>query len=427
MMTQMIAAQKGLITPEMEEAARREGVDPEFIREGVAEGFIVIPKNRLRRRTRVCAIGKGLRTKVNALVGTSGDRDEPETEVRKIKAAVSAGADAIMDLSTGKDIDGMRFLTLEAAPVPVGSVPIYQAGIEAVEKRGGIVAMTAEDMFSAIERQAAAGIDFMAIHCALNFDLVERLQKTGRVTDIVSRGGAFLTGWMLHNNRENPLYEDFDRVLDILREYDVVLSLGDAIRPGCIADSLDAPQIQGLLVAGELVARAREKGVQVMVEGPGHVPLHHVETTMLLQKRLCHQAPYFVLGTLAVDVAPGYDHIAAAIGGALAGASGADFICCVTPAEHLGLPTEEDVRVGVVAARIAAHAADIAKCVRGAWEWDLEMAGARVLMDREAVARLALDPAPVRRHLEKGAGETCRACGDKCAFLLAAAYFGESS
>ena len=427
MMTQMIAAQKGLITPEMKEAARREGVDPEFIREGVAEGTIVIPKNKLRRGTGVCAIGKGLRTKVNALIGTSGERDEPKMEVRKIRAAVSAGADAIMDLSTGRDIDGMRFLTLEAAPVPVGSVPIYQAGIEAVEKRGGIVAMTAEDMFSAIERQAAAGIDFMAIHCALNFDLVERLQKTGRVTDIVSRGGAFLTGWMLHNNRENPLYEDFDRVLDILREYDVVLSLGDAIRPGCIADSLDAPQVQGLLVAGELVARAREKGVQVMVEGPGHVPLHHVETTMLLQKRLCHRAPYFVLGTLAVDVAPGYDHITAAIGGALAGASGADFICCVTPAEHLGLPTEEDVRMGVVAARIAAHAADIARGVRGAWEWDLEMAKARTLMDREAVARLALDPAPVLRHLEKWAGETCRACGDECAFLLAAAYFGESS
>ncbi|MGB9803585.1 phosphomethylpyrimidine synthase ThiC, partial [Desulfofundulus sp.] len=288
-MTQLLAAREGRITPEMEKVARREGVDPEFIRAGVAAGTIVIPKNRLRKGIRTCAIGRGLRTKVNALIGTSSDRDDPEMEARKIEVAISAGADAIMDLSTGGDIDGMRLLSLERATVPVGSVPIYQAGIEAIEKRGGIVAMTPEDMFETIEKQAAAGIDFMAIHCALNFEVVERLQKTGRVTDIVSRGGAFLTGWMLHNRKENPLYEDFDRVLDILREYDVTLSLGDAIRPGCIADSLDGSQIQGLLVAGELVARAREKGVQVMVEGPGHVPIHHVETTMLLQKQLCHQ------------------------------------------------------------------------------------------------------------------------------------------
>jgi phosphomethylpyrimidine synthase len=422
-MTRLLAARKGFITPEMEEAARQEGVDPEFIRAGVAAGTIVIPKNRLRKGIRTCAIGRGLRTKVNALIGTSSDRDDPEMEARKIEVAISAGADAIMDLSTGGDIDGMRRISLEKSTVPVGSVPIYQAGIEAIEKRGGIVAMTPEDMFAVIEKQAAAGIDFMAIHCALNFEVVERLQKTGRVTDIVSRGGAFLTGWMLHNRKENPLYEDFDRVLDILREYDVTLSLGDAIRPGCIADSLDGSQIQGLLVAGELVARAREKGVQVMVEGPGHVPIHHVETTMLLQKQLCHQAPYFVLGTLAIDVAPGYDHITAAIGGALAGASGADFICYVTPAEHLGLPTEEDVRVGVMAARIAAHAADIAKGVRGAWEWDLKMARARASLDREAVAGLAIDPALVRCYLEKEKGEPCSACGDECALRLVREYF----
>ncbi|HHW43856.1 B12 lower ligand biosynthesis ThiC-like protein BzaB [Desulfofundulus thermobenzoicus] len=422
-MTQLLAARAGEITPEMERVARQEGVDPAFIRDGVAAGTIVIPKNRLRKDLKPCAIGRGLRTKVNALIGTSSDRDDPEMEARKIEVAVAAGADAIMDLSTGGDIDGMRRLSLERSAVPVGSVPIYQAGIEAIEKRGGIVAMTPEDMFAAIERQAAAGIDFMAIHCALNFEVVERLQMTGRVTDIVSRGGAFLTGWMLHNKRENPLYEDFDRVCDILREYDVVLSLGDAIRPGCIADSLDAAQVQGLLVAGELVARAREKGVQVMVEGPGHVPIHHVETTMLLQKQLCHRAPYFVLGTLATDVAPGYDHITAAIGGALAGASGADFICYVTPAEHLGLPTEEDVRTGVMAARIAAHAADIAKGVQGAREWDLQMARARASLDRRAVADLALDPAVVRCYHQGAGEELCRRCGDLCALRLVAEYF----
>lgn len=423
MMNQLLAAGEGCITPEMEEVARQEGVDPEFIRAGVAAGTIVIPKNKLRKEIKPCGIGQGLRTKVNALIGTSSDRDDPVMEARKIEVAISAGVDAIMDLSTGGDIDGMRRLSLEKATVPVGSVPIYQAGIEAIDRRGSIVAMTPGEMFEAIEKQAAAGIDFMAIHCALNFEVVERLQKTGRVTDIVSRGGAFLTGWMLHNKKENPLYEDFDRVLDILREYDVTLSLGDAIRPGCIADSLDGAQIQGLLVAGELVARAREKGVQVMVEGPGHVPIHHVETTMFLQKQLCRQAPYFVLGTLATDVAPGYDHITAAIGGAMAGTSGADFICYVTPAEHLGLPTEKDVRAGVIAARIAAHAADIAKGIPGAWEWDLQMARARAALDRAAVADLAIDPAKVRCYLEDNEEHLCNRCGDECALRMVAEYF----
>lgn len=422
-MTQLEAARKGLVTPEMEEVARCEGLEPELVRAGVAEGTIVIPRNRRRHGIRSCGIGRGLRTKVNALIGTSSDRDDPEMEARKIETAVSAGADAIMDLSTGGDIDAMRRLSLERAAVPVGTVPVYQAALEAQKRRGSIVAMTPEDMFAAIEKQAADGVDFMAIHCALNFAVLERLKKTGRVTDIVSRGGAFLTGWMLHNRRENPLYEHFDRVLEILREYDVVLSLGDAIRPGCIADSLDGAQVQGLLVAGELVLRARQKGVQVMVEGPGHVPIHHVETTILLQKRLCHQAPYFVLGTLATDVAPGYDHITAAIGGALAGAAGADFICYVTPSEHLGLPTEEDVRLGVVAARIAAHAADLAKGVRGAWDWDLEMARARARLDVAAVAELALDPAAVRRHIEGKGDGLCRDC-EVCALQLVASYFG---
>lgn len=423
-MTQLLAARAGKVTPEMELVAAQEGISVEVIQAGVAAGKVVIPRNKLRGQVRTCGIGHGLRIKVNALIGTSTDRNDPTVEVKKIKAAVAAGADAIMDLSTGGDINAMRRLTLAETPLPVGTVPIYQAAVEAIARRGSIVAMTPEDMFAAIEKQAADGVDFMAIHCALNFEVVERLQKDGRVTDIVSRGGAFLTGWMLHNGRENPLYEDFDRVLSILKKYDVVLSLGDAIRPGCIADSLDGPQIQGLLVAGELVQRAREAGVQVMVEGPGHVPLHHVETTILLQKRLCHDAPYFVLGTLATDVAPGYDHISAALGGALAGAAGADFICYVTPAEHLGLPTEEDVREGVIAARLAAHAADLARGLPAAWEWDLKMARARAAMDQATIAELAIDPAKVCWLAENGGQATCHRCGDECALSLVASYFG---
>jgi len=391
----------------------------------VAAGTIVIPKNKNRKQINPCGIGQGLRIKVNALIGTSSDRDDLEMEKRKLMIAQNAGCDTFMDLSTGGDIDGMRQLTLSTVSVPVGGVPVYQAGIEAIEKRGSIVAMQEDDIFTAVEKQAAAGVDFMAIHSALNFDVLKPLQKNGRVADIVSRGGAFLTGWMLHNQKENPLYEQFDRLLAILREYDVTLSVGDAIRPGAVADSLDEAQLRGLAVAGELVGRAREAGVQVMVEGPGHVPMHHVESTMLLQKRLCNNAPYFVLGTLATDVAPGYDHITAAIGGALAGVAGVDFICYVTPAEHLGLPTEEDVKEGVIAARIAAHAADIANGNKQALERDLQMAKARVALDVDKQISLSVDPEKSRQALagEKG-GNHCAVCGPDCAAQVAAKYFG---
>ncbi|AKX94524.1 phosphomethylpyrimidine synthase 2 [Moorella thermoacetica] len=424
-MSQVLDARAGKITPEMEKVAADEKVDVEFVRAGVAEGTIVIPRNTNRKVLKPCGIGRGLRIKVNALIGTSSDRDDRQMEMRKIAAAEAAGCDSFMDLSTGGDIDEMRRLTLAHARVPVGSVPIYQAAIEAIEKRGSIVAMTPDDMFAAVEKQARDGIDFMAIHSALNFEILERLQASGRVTDIVSRGGAFLTGWMLHNQKENPLYEQFDRLLEILLKYDVTLSLGDAIRPGSTADSLDGAQLQGMIVAGELVRRAREAGVQVMVEGPGHVPLNHVETTMKLQKSLCGGAPYFILGTLATDVAPGYDHITAAIGGALAGTVGADFICYVTPAEHLGLPTEQDVKEGVIAARIAAHAADLARGNRQAWERDLQMARARVALDVEKQISLAIDQEKARSLLD-GTGEdgVCAACGTNCAALVAARYFG---
>jgi phosphomethylpyrimidine synthase len=423
-MTQVLAARTGKVTPEMETVAANENLAVEFIREGVAAGTIVIPRNVNRKAVSPCGIGKGLRVKVNALIGTSSDRDQIDMEVRKLAVAEAAGCDAIMDLSTGGDIDGMRRTSLAKANVPVGSVPVYQAVIEAIAERGSIVAMTAEDIFAAVEKQAAEGVDFMAIHSALNFDVLKSLQADGRVTDVVSRGGAFLTGWMLHNRMENPLYEQFDRLLSILKAYDVTLSLGDAIRPGSTADSLDGAQLQGMIVAGRLAARARAAGVQVMVEGPGHVPLHHAEATILLQKRLCRNAPYFILGLLATDVAPGYDHITAAMGGALAAAAGADFLCYVTPAEHLGLPNEDDVKDGVVAARIAAHAADLVRGVRSAWERDLRMAQARVARDAEGQIKEALDHGKVRAALLHGHGEGCAVCGPECAVRVASEYFG---
>ncbi|GAB6171500.1 B12 lower ligand biosynthesis ThiC-like protein BzaB [Paradesulfitobacterium aromaticivorans] len=423
-MTQVLAARAGKITPEMEAVAKRENVDVNFIREGVASGRIVIPRNINRRDFNYCGIGQGLRIKVNALIGTSSNREDLSMEERKLAFVEEAGCDALMDLSTGGNIDGMRRLSLEKANIAVGSVPIYQATIEAIEKRGSIVAMTAEDMFETIEKQAADGVDFMAIHSAYNFDVLKRLQGSGRVTDVVSRGGSFLTAWMLHNNKENPLYEQFDRLLEILKKYDVTLSLGDAIRPGSTADSLDAAQVQGLIVAGELVARTQAAGVQIMVEGPGHVPMHHVEATIQLQKRLCNGAPYFILGTLSTDVAPGYDHITSAIGGAIAGAAGADFLCYVTPAEHLGLPTEEDVKEGVIAARIAAHAADLARGNKHAWEQDMQMARARVALDIDSQINASVDPEKTKSALAAGDDHQCAVCGPDCAAQVAAKYYG---
>lgn len=424
-MTQVLKARAGIITEEMEAVAARENVDVEFIRQGVAEGRIVIPRNKNRKEFNYCGIGGGLRIKVNALIGTSSDCDDMEMEARKIAAAQEAGCDSFMDLSTGNDIDGMRKQTLSLANVAVGCTTIYQAGIEAIAKYGSVVSMKEEDIFEVIERQAADGMDFMAIHCALNLDVIKRMQTTGRVTDVVSRGGAFITGWMLHNQKENPLYEHYDRVLEILKAYDVTLSLGDAIRPGCTADSLDGAQLQGMIIQGELVKRAQEAGVQVMVEGPGHVPLNHVEATMRVQKRLCNNAPYYILGTLATDVTPGYDHITGAIGGALIGACGADFLCYLTPAEHLGLPTEEDVRTGVITTRMAAHIADIAKGNKQAWARDLEMARARVASDMDRQIKAALYPDQLKAAAAKDCGDHgCVVCGAGCAAQAAAEYFG---
>ncbi|MHB8126372.1 MAG: B12 lower ligand biosynthesis ThiC-like protein BzaB [Desulfitobacteriaceae bacterium] len=429
-MTQLIKARNGEITESMRIVAAQEGVSPEYIREMVALGQIVILGNKTRKNVKPCGVGKGLSTKVNANIGNSPDCGGLEDELIKLRTAEKAGAHAFMELSSGANLDEFRRQALASTELPVGTVTIYQAGVESIEKYGSVVEMDVEYMFELIERHAADGVDFMAVHAALNFDVIERLKRQGRVTDIVSRGGSFLTGWMLHNNKENPYYEQFDRILEIAKKYDVVLSIGDAIRPGCLADSMDRAQMQGLILVGELVQRALEAGVQVMVEGPGHVPSDQIPATVQIQKQLCHKVPYYMLGNLVTDIAPGYDHITAAIGAHIAAASGADFICYVTPAEHLRLPNAEDVHEGVIATRLACHAADIVKKVPGAWEWDLKMAKARKALDWKQQIALAIDPeraATIRAERNAEDSEACSMCGGYCAMKIISQYLNTSA
>lgn len=420
-MTQLEYAKKGIITDEMKKVSEDEGVSITNLLEEIAKGTIVIPKNINHRNIVPKGIGKGLSTKVNANIGTSDAYPDIEKELVKLDAAIKAGADAVMDLSTGGDINLSRKRILEKSTVPVGTVPIYQAAVESMAKRGSIVAMTVDDLFRVIEEQAQDGVDFITVHCGLTLGSLERLKKQRRIMDIVSRGGSFITAWMIHNQKQNPLYEYYDRLLEIAKKYDVTLSLGDGMRPGCLADATDRPQIEELIILGELAKTAYEAGVQVMIEGPGHVPLNQIETNMILQKRLCNNAPFYVLGPLVTDIAPGYDHITSAIGGAIAAASGADFLCYVTPAEHLGLPTVEDVKEGVIASKIAAHAADIVKGVRGAFERDLEMAKARKALDWDRQIELSIDPEKAKRYRkEKNPSEntTCTMCGKFCAMKI---------
>ena len=376
-MTQLELARKGIISPQMKIVAEQEKLDPEFIRAGIAEGNIVIPANIYHKNFTPFGIGKGLRTKVNANLGTSSDYGTIKTELEKLRAAVESGADTVMDLSTGGDIPAVRRAVMKASSIPVGTVPIYQAAIKAIKDSGAIVKMSVDDIFSAIEDHCQDGVDFITVHCGVTRSAIARLKEQGRITDVVSRGGAFTVGWILHNNQENPLYEYYDRLLEIAHKYDVTLSLGDGMRPGCLADATDHAQVEELLILGELVQRAWEAGVQVMVEGPGHVPLNQIETNVKLEKSICKGAPFYVLGPLVTDIGAGYDHITGAIGGAIAAMAGADFLCYVTPSEHLSLPDVEDVRQGVIASRIAGHAADIAKGVKGAMDWDIKMAKAR--------------------------------------------------
>jgi phosphomethylpyrimidine synthase len=425
-MTQLEMAKKGGISPQMERVAQSEGLDVAFIQKGLAEGTIVIPANIRRAGIAPCGVGEGLSTKVNANIGTSSDFGDVNTELAKLQTAIDAGADTVMDLSSGGDIPAIRRAIIAASSRPIGTVPIYQAGIQAIEKHGAIVKMNVDDIFTVIEDNARDGVDFITVHCGVTQSAIARLKRQGRVTDVVSRGGAFMVGWMLHNDSENPLYEHYDRLLDIAREYDVTLSLGDGMRPGSLADATDRTQVEELLTLGELVQRAQEAGVQVMVEGPGHIPLNQIETNVKLQKAICKGAPFYVLGPLVTDIAAGYDHITGAIGGAVAAMAGADFLCYVTPSEHLAIPDIDDVREGVIVARIAAHAADIAKGVRGAGERDRQMSLARRRLDWEEQARLALDPEKFKKVRQQRAstGAACSMCGQYCAMELMGQYLG---
>ncbi len=418
-MTQLEYARQGTVTGAMEKCAAAEGVPGDFIRRGVAEGTVVITQNLNHGNIAPLAIGRGLRTKVNANVGTSKDHGDIEEELGKVRAAIDAGADTVMDLSTGPAIDETRKAVIRASSVPVGTVPIYQAAIEMpARKRRPMVEMAADDLFEVIERHGRDGVDFITVHCGVTRNSVEKIKKEGRLMGVVSRGGAILVEWMDYNKKENPLFEEYDRLLEIAKTFDMTLSLGDGLRPGCLADATDRGQVQELILLGELTERAWAKGVQVMIEGPGHVPLEQIEANILLEKRLCHGAPFYVLGPLVTDIAPGYDHITGAIGGAIAARAGADFLCYVTPSEHLRLPTIEDVREGVMASRIAGHAADIAKGLKGAMEQDNQMARARRALDWQKQIQLSVDPQRARKLRESSLpkeSDVCTMCGELCA------------
>jgi phosphomethylpyrimidine synthase len=420
-MTQLEKARQGIISEEMKTCAKEEGVEAEFIRQGMVDGTIVICRNVNHTAIKPLAIGLGLRTKVNANIGTSKDNNDLAVELEKLKIATQVGADAVMDLSTGGDLAQIRKAVMEKATVAIGTVPIYQAAVKILAEKKAISEMASEDIFDVIEENGRDGVDFITVHCGVNRESVAAVEAQGRVLGIVSRGGSMTANWMHCNQRENPLYEQYDRLLEIAHRYDMVLSLGDGLRPGAINDATDRGQLQELIILGQLAVRARDAGVQVMIEGPGHVPITEVEANIKLQKKLCQGAPFYVLGPLPTDIAPGYDHITSAIGGAIAGAAGADFLCYVTPAEHLRLPSLSDVRDGVIAARIAAHIADIAKGVKGAKERDRKMSECRKNFDWQGQVDLSIDPERTVALLEKSKSaqdEGCTMCGEFCAIKL---------
>ncbi|HHO48017.1 MAG TPA: phosphomethylpyrimidine synthase ThiC [Desulfobacteraceae bacterium] len=402
--------------------AKNESITVEALMAGVAGGTIAVPRNIHHDFPGVMAIGKGTRTKVNANIGSSKDISNLDEELEKLKTAVDAGTDTIMDLSMGGDLDAVRRGILAQCPVPLGTVPIYQAVAETVDRQGrDLVDVTVDHIFKTIEKQAMDGVDFMTIHCGITRDLQERLLRQKRIMGVVSRGGSFLLEWMSYHKKENPLYEHFDDLLAILKEHEVTLSLGDGIRPGCLADATDRSQVGELIHLGELTERAWAAGVQVIIEGPGHMPMDQIAANVLLQKKMCKGAPFYVLGPLVTDIAPGYDHITGAIGGAIAAAAGADYLCYVTPAEHLKLPNIDDVHEGVIASRIAAHAADIVKELPGAIDRDNKMAVKRNRLDWKGQIDLSIDPAKAARFREEGLsdkGPTCSMCGSYCAIQV---------
>jgi 5-hydroxybenzimidazole synthase len=424
MASQVEFALQGVITDEMMAAAGADGVSPEYMRDTIAAGKAVIPNN-LGRKSRCVGIGKGLRTKINASIGTSTDIKDVAMEVEKAMAAEECGADSLMELSVGGDIPHIRREVLNAVGLPVGTVPLYQAFAQAIEKYGNPVDMPEEMLFDVIEEQCEDGISFMAIHCGINRMTIERLRKQGyRYGGLVSKGGAYMVAWMLHNDRENPLYERFDRVAEILKKHDCVLSLGNGFRAGAIHDSSDRCQIQELIINCELAEEGRKMGCQMMVEGPGHIPIDEIEANIILQKRMSGEAPFYVLGPITTDVAPGYDHITSAIGASLSSAYGADFICYVTPAEHLALPNVQDVREGVMAARIAAHVGDMVKLKERRLDRDMSLA--RRDLDWERQFNLAITgelPRRIRASRMPEEDGSCTMCGRFCATRIVTKYF----
>lgn len=420
----MKEAKNGVVTPEIKVAAEYEGMDPEKLRKMVAEGTAVVPKNVNHEFTRIRGVGQGLKVKVNVNLGTSADCIEIDEELEKLRVSVEYGADAVMDLSTGGDVWDIRKTIIKASDVMIGTVPIYQAGILKARDPGeAVVTMSEDDMFNAIEQHGKDGVDFITVHSGINRDSIQKLKNSPRVTGMVSRGGSFLAAWMLHNDAENPLYANYDYLLELAQEYEMTLSLGDGMRPGGIADSTDRAQVEELITLGELVDRAREANVQAMVEGPGHIPLHQVTANIQLQKALCHNAPFYVLGPLVTDIFPGYDHITSAIGGAIAGMAGADFLCYVTPAEHLALPTVDDVKEGLIASRIAAHAVDITRGID--IHLDHQMDQARYDLDWEKQFELAVDKEKANLYRTRRGPKTdnlCSMCGDFCAVKMTKDY-----
>ena len=423
--TQMDAARQGIITPQMEIVAEKEHFDVEELRELIAKGQVIIPCNKNHKSISPSGVGAKLTTKINVNLGVSRDWKDVDMEYEKVHSAVEMGAEAIMDLSSYGDTRSFRRKLTSECPAMIGTVPIYDAVVYYHKALGKI---TSEEWIDIVRMHAEDGVDFMTIHCGMNRATAARFKQNKRLMNIVSRGGSIMFAWMEMTGKENPFYEHFDEILDICREYDITLSLGDACRPGCIADATDTAQIEELITLGELTKRAWEKDVQVMIEGPGHMPLNQIAANMEIQKTLCHGAPFYVLGPLVTDVAPGYDHITSAIGGTLAAVSGANFLCYVTPAEHLGLPDLNDVREGVIATRIAAHAADLANGNKQAWEWDLKMARARKVLDWPAQLDLAIDPVKAKEYRcrkNKSDDEACSMCGDYCAVKIVGQYLEE--
>jgi phosphomethylpyrimidine synthase len=422
-MTLIDRAKQGIITDEMRTVASDEGVTPEFICRGIANGQIVIPISPYRE-TKPIGIGKGLKTKVNASVGTSSDIADVDLEVEKTKVAEASGADSIMELSTAGDFYEIRRRIIEATSLSVGSVPLYQAFIEAAGESGSIVDMREDDLFRVTEEQAKLGTNFMAIHTGINWVTLDRLRVQGRHAGLCSRGGALMSAWMAHNERENPLFSEFDYLLEILKRHEVTLSMGNGMRAGAVHDSTDRAQIQELVINAELSDKAHEFGVQTIVEGPGHIPVDEIQANVVLQKRLTRDKPFYMLGPLVTDIAPGYDNIVAAVGAALSSSYGADFICYVTPAEHLALPYPDDVRVGVISARIAAHIGDMVKL--GDRDDDLKMGRARNEIDWAKQFEVAIDPQAamnIRKERMPSDSNTCTMCGEFCAYKIVKEYF----